>query len=294
MVTSFESRLVNFTGPVSALADTTSGNTLYPGTNPTYRDTVPETVALAYYKPVMMNYFVFNPCNATIALDVEVWCWRRGFAKETSGLQDTYFNGFEYASEDVSTQVLYQGDERTYALSLPPTLHGVPVLATGVNASNARKQDIRQLHDVTRLRMRCMKLLSRRKQVMIPAGRIFKFRVLHRLPNGLPVHVVSGYAGYGQAVDCQRLVVLKWHTLMGTVPGELESSHLSEKVHIVVARRCNVRGTFVNRVPNIKGDLVYQHDGTFPAGTNYVGTLVNEHLAVQEVTKTTQNLEQVP
>jgi hypothetical protein len=295
MISSFEYRLVNFTGPVSNLINPAAGNTLFPAKVPQFFPTgLPNTVTLAYYKPVMMNYFVFNPCNGTIALDVEVWAWRRGWAIENIGLQDTYFHGYEYETEDVNTALLYNGDERTFAVNTFPQIHSVPISTASTVVNNSRKAEIRQMHDPARLRMRCMKLLSSRKRVQIPPGRIYRFRVMHRLPQGLPANIVSGYAGFGQDVSVQRLVVLKWSTLMGTVPGVLESSHLSEKVHIVVARRATIRGSFVQRVPNLKADLVYSHDGDLDVGTNYLGTAVDEHLAVQEVTKSTQNIENVP
>ncbi len=81
---------------------------------------------------------------------------------------------------------------------------------------------------------------------------------------------------------------------MGTVSGFLESAHMSEKIHIVVGRQASIKGTMVQRIPFVKCQLVYSHDGAVGVGTDYLASAVTEHAEVMEVTKSAQQIEQVP
>lgn len=249
-----------------------------------------------FTKPFMMDHYVLNPTNSVVCLDVEVYCWRKGFGPNSGAtLSQLYFDGHGLTSESTVTSFL-QGDKNdpNITLNVAPQLHGVAIGIASTKINNARKT-VEQLFHTKRVRMGALKLLSKRRCVAIPPGGIYHFKVKMRYPSGFPTdYFTTGVTNAGKFFGNQRLVILKWNTQMGTVTGTKEQSHLSEKVHLVLARRFCFRGYMEQRVPDVRAQYVVNHDGVFPAGENYIGTAVNEHLQIMEVTKSAQQVEQVP
>ena len=306
MISGFETTVKNFALPVYELDSVDPGDDVA-GNGVEWKipyASATNSVTLAYYKPIMMHYFVMNPSNSTICLDVSVWCWKKGFSSRNP------FNGGALALEDmvlsyltanaqtsVGTGLIVQGsDEKTVAVTVKPYLHAVgsnPAPARMNTTQNALYAGVDQIFSLQSLRRRCVKRLSSRKCVAIPPGQIYKFKVMYRMPQGMPIDFATSGA-YPEYCGFDRFVMLKWSTQMGTVSSELESAHLSEKVHIVVGRTASIKGTMVQRIPLVKAQLVYTHDGNYGIGTNYSSSAVTEHAQVMEVTKSAQQLEQVP
>ena len=305
MISGFESTPKNFAVPAQnldtiAVANDSVSNPnewKVPYTNPS------NSVTLVFYKPIVMHYFVMNPSNSTICLDVSVWAWRKGFSNRNP------FNGNPITLEEMvlhylsgnaqsgtATALRMEQDEKTLGLASIPKIHliqAVPSPAAISTTENALRGGIDPIFPVQSLRRKCVKRLSTRKCVAIPPGQIYKFKVMYRMPQGLAIDAFTGGA-YPEYCALDRFVMLKWSTQMGTVSSFLESAHLSEKVHIVVGRTASIRGTMVQRIPLVKCQLVYSHDGAVGVGTDYVQESVNEHAEVMEVTKTAQQIEQVP
>ena len=293
MISLFESVPEKFTKPVREALKPTASLTGQDASWSVGFPSILSDVHLIYYKPIVMSYMVMNPCNSTICLDVEVFSWKRGFSPLDASmtLSKMYTDVIADADNAIATGILMQHDEITHAVNTAPQIHGQFSVAVPTITENAVNKGIDQIFHLPRLRQRFLKRLSSRKCVAIPPGGIFKFKVVYRVISGIPDLHNTPYP-VNHSMD--RLVVLRWATQMGTVASELESSHLSEKVHIVVGRRCAIRATVYQRVPPVVAQVVYNHDGAWPGGTNYMGTAVSEHLAVQQVTKSTQNIETTP
>lgn len=305
MVSGFESTCKNFAVPAKnlediSLADDMTGNPVQwkiPYTS------ISNSVTVVFYKPIVMHYFVMNPSNSTICLDVSVWAWRKGFSNRNpfNGSPLTleemvlhYLTGVAQAS--TVTGIVMEQDEKTLGVVVPPKIHNFALTANPGSIAlneNALKLGVDQVFPIQSLRKKCVKRLSTRKCVSIPPGQIYKFKVMYRMPQGLSIDAFTGGA-YPEYCGLDRFVMLKWSTQMGTVGGFLESAHLSEKIHIVVGRQASIKGTMVQRIPTVKCQLVYSHDGPVGAGTDYIGEPVGEHTAIMEVTKSAQQIEQVP
>jgi len=250
----------------------------------------------AYVRPFFIEHYVFNPSNSTICLDVEVWCWRRGFMNTAAvSMQDVYLNGLDATNMETEQLTAFlQGDvtDPEVTLQVAPQLHSVAMGYPHDEAANARRGPEQIMH-IKKLRMRSLKMLSKRRCVAIPPGGIYHFKVKMNYPNGFPTDAFIGNA-YPDYTANHRMVILRWNTQTGTVASALESSHMSEKVHIVVARRFCLRGYMEQRIPDLKVQMATQHDGVFPVGTNYIGSPVTEHLQLMQVTKSAQQVETVP
>lgn len=303
MLSLFESNVKNFFHPSIAVLNPAPGLTLT-GSAADYLvpiSPVSSYTQLLTWKPIVMKYFVMNPTNTHICVDVEVWCWRKGWCplivdgENTTTLGRMYTESFGAGDHAVATAVLMQSNEQTVAVGAVPKIHAVDSLAVPSISQNAVKRGIDQIYHLPAVRkQRSLKMLSRRKCVAIRPGGIFSFKVVYRMPQNIPTSYLDTAPGYPTCPGMDRLVVIRWRTQTGTVTGALESSHMSEKVHIVVARSASISGTVRQRLPVVKAQLVFSHDGDLGTGTNYLGTAVTEHLAVQEVTKTSQNIETVP
>lgn len=305
MISGFETTPKNFAVPAQNLETFPAGVDM--NANPQEWKvpftSVSTSVTQVFYKPIVMNYFVMNPSNSTICLDVSVWCWKKGFSNRNP------FNGSPITLEEMvlhylgtigqsstATSLVMQQDEKTPGLMWFPKIHNIPSVPSpgAINLNqNALLAGIDQIFPLQSLRRRCVKRLSTRKCVSIPPGQIYKFKVMYRMPQGLAIDAFNS-GGYPEYCGLDRFVMLKWSTQMGTVSGFLESAHMSEKVHIVVGRQASIKGTMVQRIPLVKCQLVYSHDGAVGVGTDYHSAPVTEHAEVMEVTKSAQQIEQVP
>lgn len=304
MVSGFESTPKNFAVPVGLMDSIPIGyDTIanpvewkVPFTSPS------NSVTLVYYKPIVMHYFVMNPSNSIICLDVSVWCWKKGFSNRNpfngssltlEGMVLNYVTGV--AQSSTFTGIVMEQDEKS-GFTTKPKIHTVVANASPAAISttqNALYAGVDQISPLQSLRMKCVKRLSTRKCVSIPPGQIYKFKVMYRMPQGLAIDAFTG-GHFPEYCGLDRFVMLKWSTQMGTVSGFLESAHLSEKVHIVVGRQASIKGTMVQRIPLVKCQLAISHDGEIGVGTDYINAGVTEHAQVMEVTKTAQQIEQVP
>jgi len=250
----------------------------------------------AYVRPFYIDHYVFNPSNSTICLDVEVYCWRRGFMpSDQATMPACYYNGIDADNMDIEQGTAFlQGDpfDPSITLNVRQQIHGVSFPGNTVATNNAQKT-FEQIMHLKKLRLRAIKLLSRRRCVAIPPGGIYHFKIKMRYPGGFPTDAFLK-PSYAQYMGNERMVILRWNTQMGTVASALESSHMSEKVHIVLGRRFCLKGHIDQRVPDLKVQMATQHDGVFPVGTNYIGTPVAEHLQLMQVTKSAQQVETVP
>ena len=79
---------------------------------------------------------------------------------------------------------------------------------------------------------------------------------------------------------------------MGTVSGALETTHFSEKVHLVVARKAKFTTTAVLKFPEVNMQVVEQQ-GVAGTARDYNTTAVSDHIQRMEVTKTAQQIETV-
>lgn len=249
--------------------------------------------------PFMMNYYIMNPSISPIEVWVEVWCIRRGFLPRIS-MADDYLR----MSDDNIVGPVYSASRWNLdntETPLRPAIHGVPVNTSSVPNqlppaqvnSNALMNSGMQIWSGNQsYRRLAYKLLSKRRRVVIPPGGINKFKVKLSCPR----HMIDRFATdatYPYFVGGDRLVVIKWSSLMGTVTGALETTHLSEKVHIVVARKARFVGDGVIKQPNFKVQVVEQQ-GVAGTTRDYNTTAVSDHIQRMEVTKTAQQIETVP
>lgn len=249
--------------------------------------------------PFMMNYYIMNPSISPIEVWVEVWCIRRGFLPRVS-MADDYLR----MSDNNVNGPVYSGSRWNLdntETPLPPAIHGVPVNTSTVvgqlpmaqSNSNALMNSGMQIWSGNQsYRRLAYKMLSKRRRIVIPPGGINKFKVKLSCPR----HMIPDFATdatYPYFVGGDRLVVIKWSSLMGTVSGNLETTHLSEKVHIVVARKARFVGTGCLKQPNFNIQVVEQQ-GVAGTTRDYNTTAVADHIQRMEVTKTAQQIETVP
>nr|AOV86256.1 hypothetical capsid protein [uncultured virus]AOV86270.1 hypothetical capsid protein [uncultured virus] len=249
--------------------------------------------------PFFMQYYIMNPSISTIQCWVEVWAIRPGFAPRVSIADDWLRFSDDNAVGPVYTGMIHTINTST-TTQARPSLHNVSLStangaaqwpnSTAANA-NALTAHMAQVFDGRdSWRRRAYKLLSKRKMMVIPPGAVQRFRVRISYMRRT-ISQFADDATYPDYFASDRLVVIKWNTLMGTVASALESTHLSEKVHIVVARKAKIHMHMIEKSPKINIQMVNNHDAT---NTNYIASAVSEHIQRMEVTKTAQQLEQVP
>ena len=250
--------------------------------------------------PFLMNYYLMNPSISPVEVWVEVWCNRRGFAPRYTMAQD-YLN----VSSDNDMGPVYTGARWNLdgtQTSMPPAIHGVVLSSTLVadaypndqakNANALLPHTMQIFSGNSSWRRRAYKVLSRRRRIVIPPGGVSKFRVKMSFPRKI-VNAFALDASFPSFNGGDRLVVIKWSPLMGTVTGALETTHFSEKVHLVVARKAKFVGYATVKYPDTYCQVVEQQ-GVSGATRDYNTTAVADHIQRMEVTKTAQQIETVP
>lgn len=250
--------------------------------------------------PFLMNYYLMNPSISPIEVWVEVWCVRRGFLPRISMADDYLRSSDDNDSGPVYSGVRWNLDNTQTAL--PPKIHNV-TLASGAVANQLPMDEAKNanalLPNVMQIfsgndshRRRGYKLLSKRRRIVIPPGGVNKFRVKISIPRWM-VQAFATDGTYPYFVGGDRLVVIKWSPLMGTVTGSLETTHFSEKVHLVVARKAKFVGIASSKRPTIHMQVVEQQ-GVTGTTRDYNTSAVTDHIQRMEVTKTAQQIETVP
>ena len=192
----------------ASLNDIDRAHTIYPaGDPPGWRPLSSGAVTQLFFKPVVFHHYVMNPTIAAICLDVEVYGWRRGYHGITTTLEECYFKGISMNTQSVATARVVTQPKDTYQVSssVPPGIHTFPSVIAPVDAgdTNAKGFAVEQIFNVERMRMRQLKLLSKRKCVTIPAGGIYHFKIMMRMPQGIPPEYFSS-AEWGDGPNPHR------------------------------------------------------------------------------------------
>lgn len=251
--------------------------------------------------PFLMTYYLMNPSISPMEVWVEVWCVRRGYAPRDSMAEDYLKVGDDNSIGPVFNATRWNRDDGQ--TDLPPKIHSV-ALDSSMRADDWPRDEVKNANAVLphvmqiftgndSWRRRAYKMLSRRRRIIIPPGGIHRFKVKINIPRQM-IDKFAFDATYPLFLGGDRLVVIKWSTLMGTVTGALETTHLSEKVHLVVARKAKFVAYASLKHPNIHMQVVEQQGTVGTTTRDYNVTGVADHIQRMEVTKSAQQIESVP